>query len=103
MGGVNIMHSKRYIVHRQPVSSPGDYYGALMNTIDDIISIFKTREAAELYCGGTNILKHAWVDANTLEFAQEDWANNEYWCEDCNEIVDIAEEEETNESNKDIC
>ena len=54
-------------------------------------------------CGGTNILKHAWVDANTLEFAQEDWANNEYWCEDCNEIVDIAEEEETNESNKDIC
>lgn len=54
-------------------------------------------------CGGTNILKHAWVDANTLEFAQEDWANNEYWCEDCNEVVDIAEEEETNESNKDIC
>lgn len=54
-------------------------------------------------CGGTSILKHAWVDANTLEFAQEDWANNEYWCEDCNEIVDIAEEEETNESNKDIC
>jgi hypothetical protein len=52
VGGVNIMHSKRYIVHRQPVSSPGDYYGALMNTIDDIISIFKTREAAELYCGG---------------------------------------------------
>jgi len=46
------MHSKRYIVHRQPVSSPGDYYGALMNTIDDIISIFKTREAAELYCRG---------------------------------------------------
>lgn len=49
-----------------------------------------------------------WVDANTLEFAQEDWANNEYWnneywCEDCNEIVDITEEEETNESNKDIC
>lgn len=29
--------------------------------------------------------------------------DNEYWCEDCNEIVDIAEEEETNESNKDIC
>lgn len=24
-------------------------------------------------------------------------------CEDCNEIVDITEEEETNESNKDIC
>lgn len=54
-------------------------------------------------CGGTNILKHAWVDANTLEFAQEDWANNEYWCEDCMEIVDIAEEEETNEGDKDIC
>lgn len=46
------MHSKRYIVHRQPVSSPGDYYGALMNTIDDIIGIFKTRESAELYCEG---------------------------------------------------
>lgn len=59
--------------------------------------------ADALNCGGTNILKHAWVDANTLEFAQEDWANNEYWCEDCNEVVDIAEEEETNESNKDIC
>lgn len=54
-------------------------------------------------CGGTSILKHAWVDANTLEFAQEDWANNEYWCEDCMEIVDIAEEEETNEGDKDIC
>ena len=54
-------------------------------------------------CGGTNILKHAWVDANTLEFAQEDWANNEYWCEDCMEIVDIAEEEEIDESNKGIC
>lgn len=54
-------------------------------------------------CGGTNILKHAWVDANTLEFAQEDWANEEYWCEDCNEVVNIAEEEETDESNKGIC
>lgn len=54
-------------------------------------------------CGGTNILKRAWVDANTLEFAQEDWANEEYWCEDCNEVVNIAEEEETDESNKGIC
>ena len=54
-------------------------------------------------CGGTSILKHAWVDANTLEFAQEDWANNEYWCEDGMEIGDIAEEEETNEGDKDIC
>lgn len=54
-------------------------------------------------CGGTNILKHAWVDANTLEFAQEDWANEEYWCEDCNEVVDVAEEEEIDESNKGIC
>lgn len=54
-------------------------------------------------CGGTNILKHAWVDANTLEFAQEDWANKEYWCEDCNEVVDVAEEEEIDESNKGIC
>lgn len=54
-------------------------------------------------CGGTSILKHEWVDANTLEFAQEDWANNEYWCEDCMEIVDIAEEEEIDESNKGIC
>lgn len=54
-------------------------------------------------CGGINILKHAWVDANTLEFAQEDWANEEYWCEDCNEVVNIVEEEEIDESNKGIC
>lgn len=109
---VALIPSKEYPGFEDLVAYPnnGNYHGGHEND-GDLMMLPEKKEGCEdnrglLHCnncGGTNILKHAWVDANTLEFAQEDWANNEYWCEDCNEIVDIAEEEETNESNKDIC
>lgn len=46
------MLTPRYIVYRKPTYSPGDYYGCLMNTIDDIRGVFKSRERekAEEYC-----------------------------------------------------
>ena len=41
----------KYIVYRNPVYLPGDYHSScLMNTISDIIGVFKSRETAVEFC-----------------------------------------------------
>lgn len=44
------MLALRYIVYKAPTCSPGDYYGCPMNTIGDILGIFKSKKKAKEYC-----------------------------------------------------
>ena len=56
-----IMLVPKYIVYKTPVSS-GDYYGCLMNTISDIIGVFKSKEKAIEFCENMHDVKIKEID-----------------------------------------
>lgn len=62
-----------------------DYHKA---TIDELKELLHTKKIYCSQCGGTNILKEAWVDANTLIYVNDTY-NDRYYCEDCMEEVNV--------------
>jgi hypothetical protein len=55
------------------------------NSFDELISIINLGISVCPACGGTDLLTRAWVDQSTefIEYCDDD----EYWCNDCEEIV----------------
>lgn len=52
MGGVSIMHSKRYIVHRKPISSPGDPVPIRTYIDNDGLPTIEYKELPDVKPGG---------------------------------------------------
>lgn len=63
-----------------------DYHKA---TIDELKELLDTKKIYCSKCGGTNILKEAWVDANTLIYVSDTYSDR-YYCEDCMEEVNVT-------------
>lgn len=63
-----------------------DYHKA---TIDELKELLNTKKIYCSKCGGTNILKEAWIDANTLIYVNDTYSDR-YYCEDCMEEVNVT-------------